>query len=81
MKKIVIFWIAILFPAYCFSAEIKIDSEIISAPAHNGFVEISKISPDTLAMFEDMLPPTNNLHAVFVTASDSAKLLKSQSPE
>lgn len=81
MKKIVIFWIAIFFPAYCFSAELKIDSEIISVPAYNGFVEISKISPETLAMFEDMLPPTNNLHAVFVTASDSAKLLKSQSPE
>lgn len=28
-----------------------------------------------------MSPPTNNLHAVFVTASDSGKLLNSQSPE
>ncbi len=70
-----------IYCTYCFSAEIKIDSETISVPAYDGFVEISKISPDTVAMFEDMLPPTNNLHAVFVTASDSGKLLKSQSPE
>ena len=81
MKKVVLFLIAIFFPSYCFSANIKIDSEIISVPAYAGFVEISKISPDTMAMFKDMLPPTNNLHAVFVTASDAGKLLKSQSPE
>lgn len=85
LKKTVLQGIALFcflfFPANCFSADIKIDSEIISVPAYDGFVEISKISPDTLAMFEDMLPPTNNLHAVFVTASDSAKLLKYQSPE
>jgi len=80
LKKIVLFLIAIFFHSYCFSADIKIDSEIISVPAYAGFVEISKISPDTMAMFKDMLPPTNNLHAVFVTASDSGKLLKSQSP-
>jgi len=80
LLRIALFFI-LFFPVYCFSAEIKIDSETISIPAYDGFVEISKISPDTLAMFEDMLPPTNNLHAFFVTASDSGKLLKSQSPE
>jgi len=85
LKKLFGLWAALFsvlfFHAYCFSAEIKIDSEKITVPAYNGFVEISKISPDTVAMFEDMLPPTNRLHAVYTTESDSGKLLKSQPAE
>ena len=85
LKKLLGLWAALFFVllshAYCFSAEIKIDSEKITVPTYDGFVEISKISPDTVAMFEDMLPPTNRLHAVYATESDSGKLLKSQPPE
>jgi len=53
----------------------------IEAPSLPGFNEISKISPDVVALAEAMIPPANRLLGVYLSDRDYEKLINGESPE
>lgn len=53
----------------------------IEAPSLPGFNEISKISPEVVALAEAMIPPANRLLGVYLSDRDYEKLVNGESPE
>lgn len=63
------------------SAPLQVGGVAIEAPALPGFNEISKISPDVVALAEAMIPATNRLLGVYLSDRDYEKLVNGESPD
>ena len=60
---------------------IDVGGVTIEAPSLPGFNEISKISPEVVALAEAMIPPANRLLGVYLSDRDYEKLVNGESPE
>jgi hypothetical protein len=60
---------------------LQVGGVTIEAPSLPGFNEISKISPEVVALAEAMIPPANRLLGVYLSDRDYEKLVNGESPE
>jgi len=76
-------WIAFLsvHPLITFAVEITIGEETLQVSAPDGFTDLKSISEEQFAMFEDMLPKSNRLLAVFVSQQDAGRILSGDPPK
>jgi hypothetical protein len=63
------------------SNSLHVGGVTIEAPSLPGFNEISKISPDVVALAQAMIPATKRLLGVYLSDRDYEKLVNGESPE
>jgi hypothetical protein len=76
-------WVTLLLvhsPA-TFAVEITLGDESFQVAAPAGFADVSGVSKEQFAVFEDMLPESNRLLAVFVTEQDAGRLMRGDSAD
>lgn len=84
-KKQMFLWLWVTFlsvhPPVTFAVEITLGDEALQVAAPAGFADVSGVSKEQFAVFEDMLPESNRLLAVFVTEQDAGRLMRGDSAD